>query len=112
MLRTVAGKRFFSATAASPKIAIAQNIMLMKEIAGATDEAALNKVAAAGLPKVDITNVPKELEEFDAYFSLSAMKSTEKFTADPKAWQNMGAWEFAGTELQRAETWPFFVGFV
>jgi hypothetical protein len=112
MLKTVVAKRFFSATASSPKIAIAQNIMLMKEIAGASDEAALAKIAAAGLPTVDATNVPADLEEFKAYFALSQMKASDKFTADPTAWQNMGAWDYAGTELQRAETWPFFVGFM
>ena len=104
------GRKFFST--ASPKVALAQNIMLMKQIANAVDEAALKKISAAGLPAVDITNPPKELEEFKSYFALSAIKSTEKFVPDKTAWQNMDALDYAGTELQRAETWPFFVGFM
>lgn len=112
MLKTVAGKRFFSAAAQSPKVAIAQNILLLKEIANAADEAALAKITAKGLPTVDIAHPPKELDEFKSYFALSDLKSADKFTPDPTAWQNMGAAEFAGTEVQRAETWPFFVGFV
>ena len=112
MRTAVVGKRFFSAAAQSPKIAIAQHILLMKEIAAAKDEAALSKISAAGLSAIDINNPPKELEEFKAYFALSAIKSTDKFTPDPTAWQNMGAFDYAGTEIQRAETWPFFVGFV
>lgn len=112
MLKTVVGKRFFSAATQSPKIAIAQNILLLKEIANAADEAALAKITANGLPSIDISNPPKELEDFKAYFALSDLKTTEKFIPDPTAWQNMGPIQYAGTELQRAETWPFFVGFV
>lgn len=108
--KSVTGKRFFSAV--SPKVAIAQNILLMKEIANAADDAALIKLSAAGLPKVDTASPPSELEEFKEYFALSKMSSTETFTRDPKAWQNMGFADYAGTEVQRAETWPFLVGFV
>lgn len=112
VLRNVAGKRFFSAVTTSPKIAIAQNVLLLKEISNAADEAALAKIAASGLPAVNTANPPAELQDYTAYFSLSAMKSTDKFVRDPTAWQNMGTAAFVGTEFQRAETWPFFVGFV
>jgi hypothetical protein len=98
--------------AESPKIAIAQHILLMKEIANAQDEAALSAVSSAGLPKIDFENVPKELEAFQSYFSLGSLGASAKFTPDPTAWQNMSNADFAATEIQRAETWPFFVGFM
>lgn len=111
--KTVAAKRFFSAAAASPKAAIAQNIMLLHEISQATDEATLAKISARGLPNVDLTNAPEELKDLSSYFSLANVSSgNEKFVADPTAWQNMAPLAYAGHELQRAETWPFFVGFV
>ena len=108
----VVGKRFFSAAVASPKVAIAQNILMMQQIAGATDEAALTKISSSGLPTIDINTPPQGFEDFKTYFALGSLKSNEKFTPDPTAWQNMGAADFAGTELMRAETWPFFAGFV
>eukprot|EP00428_Durinskia_dybowskii_P076577 CAMPEP_0170358914 /NCGR_PEP_ID=MMETSP0117_2-20130122/2474_1 /TAXON_ID=400756 /ORGANISM="Durinskia baltica, Strain CSIRO CS-38" /LENGTH=148 /DNA_ID=CAMNT_0010613139 /DNA_START=54 /DNA_END=500 /DNA_ORIENTATION=+ len=112
MIKTVAGKRFFSAAAANPKIAIAQNIMLLKEIANAADEAALDKIAASGASAIDASALPKDLEHLESYFKLTDLKATGNFTPDSKAWQNMGAWDFAGTEMQRSETWPFVVGVV
>jgi hypothetical protein len=112
MLRTAAGKRFFSAVVSNPKVAIAQNVMLMKEIANAADEATLNRIASSGLPAVNTANPPKELEDFSSYFSLSELKSSEKFVRDPHAWQNKSGFDYVGTELQRAETWPFMAGFL
>jgi hypothetical protein len=112
MLRTVVGKRFFSAVVSNPKVAIAQNVMLMKEIANAADEATLNRIASSGLPAVNTANPPKELEDFSSYFSLSELKSSEKFVRDPHAWQNKSGFDYVGTELQRAETWPFMAGFL
>ena len=112
MIKTVAVKRFFSAAAANPKIAIAQNIMLLKEIANAADEAALDKIAASGASAIDASALPKDLEHLESYFKLTDLKATGNFTPDSKAWQNMGAWDFAGTEMQRSETWPFVVGVV
>ena len=109
--KTVAGKRFFSA-AVSPKTAIAQNIMLLREIASAADEAALTKIASQGLPKISITATPKELEELKSYLLLSELGSSEKYVADPTAWQNMSFGGSAAAELQRSETWPFAVGFL
>eukprot|EP00388_Colpodella_angusta_P030160 GDKK01018753.1.p1 GENE.GDKK01018753.1~~GDKK01018753.1.p1 ORF type:complete len:129 (+),score=31.97 GDKK01018753.1:2-388(+) len=87
--------------------------MLLHEISQATDEATLAKISARGLPNVDLANSPQELKELESYFSLSSVTAGgEKFKPDPTAWQNMGPLAYAGAELQRAETWPFFVGFV
>jgi hypothetical protein len=110
--RGVVGRKFFSTLPESPKVAIAQHILLMKEIANAQDEAALSAVSSAGLPKIDMENLPKELEGFQSYFSLGSLGASAKFTPDPTAWQNMSNGDFAMVEVQRAETWPFFVGFM
>lgn len=110
-IKTVAGKRFFSA-AVSPKTAIAQNILLLKEISQASDEAALAKISAKALPTINMESAPKELDGLASYFSLANLKSSGKFTPDASAWQNMSPLAFAGEELRRAETWPFFVGCV
>ena len=110
-IKTVAGKRFFS-TAVSPKTAIAQNILLLREISQATDEAALAKISAKALPTVNMDAPPKELDGLTSYFALADLKSSGKFIPDPTAWQNMTPLAYAGEELRRAETWPFFVGCV
>jgi hypothetical protein len=107
---TVVGKRFFSSV--SPKVAIAQHIMMMREISAAKDEATLNKIAAAGLPSLDVANPPSEFEDFKGYFALSAMKSTDTFTPDPTAWMNMPWGQYAYTEFGREHTWPFFIGYM
>jgi hypothetical protein len=105
------GKSFFS-TAASPKIAIAQNIMRLKTISEAADEAALAKAVAAPLPNIDVNNLPKELDDFGPMIALGALKSGDKFVPDPKAWQNMGWMDLAQHEYSRPEVWPFVVGFM
>lgn len=94
----------------APKVTIARNILFMQRVAEAKDEAALQKIA---LPNVDLANLPTELSSMSGYLSLTAAAaSTEKFTADPTAWQNMDFAAFAATEAQRTETWPFLLGFV
>lgn len=94
----------------SPKVTIARNILFMQRVAEAKDEGALQNLA---LPNVDLANLPSELSPMSGYLSLTATAaSTEKFTADPTAWQNMDFAAFAATEAQRTETWPFLVGFV
>eukprot|EP00600_Ochromonadales_sp_CCMP1393_P007428 CAMPEP_0174962344 /NCGR_PEP_ID=MMETSP0004_2-20121128/4733_1 /TAXON_ID=420556 /ORGANISM="Ochromonas sp., Strain CCMP1393" /LENGTH=126 /DNA_ID=CAMNT_0016210869 /DNA_START=159 /DNA_END=539 /DNA_ORIENTATION=- len=91
---------------------MAQHVMLMKEISQAADEEALAKLSNSALPSIDVENPPKELEEWSTYFSLGAVGTSEKFTPDPTAWQNMGFGDYAATEAQRSETWPFLVGFI
>lgn len=103
--------RSFS-TAESPKITLARNILLLKKISEAKDEAALSKINLSELPALDASNPPKELEDFTSYFELSKVQATEKFVPDPTAWQNMAPLDYAATELKRDETWPFFVGIV
>eukprot|EP00286_Rhodomonas_abbreviata_P001944 CAMPEP_0181291398 /NCGR_PEP_ID=MMETSP1101-20121128/1945_1 /TAXON_ID=46948 /ORGANISM="Rhodomonas abbreviata, Strain Caron Lab Isolate" /LENGTH=140 /DNA_ID=CAMNT_0023395785 /DNA_START=87 /DNA_END=509 /DNA_ORIENTATION=+ len=106
------GKKFFSTISQSPKIAIAQHIMLLKEIAAAKDDAALSAISTSNLPAIDTENLPAELEDLKTYFALSEASSSETFTPDPTAWQNMSPMAFAATEAVRADTWPFLVGFI
>lgn len=104
---TKAAQRSFSTE--SPKLTIARNLLMMQRIAEAKDEAALAKVT---LPTVDAANLPAELSSLAGYFQLSSVAGTGTYNKDPNAWQNMGFWDFAATEAQRDETWPFLVGFV
>ncbi len=105
-------RRAMSTSAESAKVTIARNILRLKEIAEAKDEAALQKIGSSALPAVDTANLPKELASLSGYFSLGSVAGSDKFIPDPKAWQNMNFFEFAGEEVKRSETWPFFVGFV
>lgn len=107
--------RFFSSAAVvteSPKITIARHLLLLKQIAAAKDEAKLDELSKSGLPTIDLNNLSSDFDDFKSYFALSTLQKGDKFIPDPTAWQNMDALSFASTELQRAETWPFFVGFV
>jgi hypothetical protein len=104
-----AGK-FLTSTLESPKVTIVKNILLLKKISAAKDDAALAQALAAELPTVDSNNLPDELKEFHPYLALSNVSKSEKFVPDPSAWQNMSFFDFALVEGQRAETWPFFVG--
>ena len=101
-----------SASLESPKITVVRNILLLKNISEAADEESLKKVLASPLPTVDISNLPDELKPFQTYLNLTKMSDSEKFIPDPTAWQNMNFLDMAVTEVQRDETWPFFVGFL
>ncbi len=102
-----------SAAVESPKITIARNVLRLKQLAEAKDEAALQAAATAALPAVDAANLPKELASLSGLFALGGSSTTaQKYIPDPQAWQNKGFFDFAGEEVARSETWPFFVGFV
>lgn len=103
-------RSFSSAVTESPKITLAKNLLRLKEINSATDAEKLSTIANSPLPTVDIDNVPKEIEHLSAYLALSKLQASEEFKPDSSAWQNKGFSEFASEEVQRDETWPFFVG--
>jgi len=110
---TVVLRRGLSTVAVeSPRVTIARNILALENVLGAKDEAALKSVLTAAAPTVDIANAPQELAALKNYFAVQASAGADKFIPDPNAWQNKDFWSFAAEEVQRAETWPFFVGFV
>lgn len=111
-VRRATVRKLSAVVAESPRETVARNILLLNEIAGAKDEAALVKVASATLPAVDFKNLPPELADVSTYFSTSGVAVGAKFIPDPKAWQNMSFGKFAQTEVMRNETFPFFMGFM
>lgn len=90
----------------SPKMTIAKNYLLLKELSSATTETELAD-KFANPPAADMALMPAELT---SYFSTAATSSAEPYIPDPTAWQNMPFWQYAGEEVKRAQTWPFLVG--
>lgn len=110
-IRTAAfASKSFSTLA--PKAVVGQNILRLKEIGAAADEAALTKISGSALPAFDGKNIPAELEQLRPYFELDNVAVSEPFIPDPTAWQNKSFWDFAAEEATRAETWPFLMGFM
>lgn len=107
------GRKFSSVATQSPKLTIAKNMLRMKAISEAKTDAELEKVLSSPLADIDLDNLPTELQPQSAYFGLASMTTNnDKFVHDSTAWQNKEFSDFATEELQRAETWPFFVGIV
>jgi hypothetical protein len=101
--------KFSSSAAESPKITIAKNLLLLKNISEANDEESLQQVLSAPLPVIDINNLPAELKDLEEYLVLGA-STTEKYIPDPTAWQNKNGFQVAADEAQREEVWPLIVG--
>jgi len=99
-------------TAESPKLTIAKNMMLLKELSHAKTEADLQKAYDAPMASVNLSALPAELEGLSAYFSTDSVSSAEPYIPDPTAWQNKNFGAFAWEECQRAETWPFVVSLI
>ena len=105
----MAAKRCLSTV--SPKISIAQNILLLDQISAAKDVSALEKIASSPKAAIDVNNLPQRLEDLSPWFALDSTSTAVKFVPDPTAWQNMPFWDYVQVESGRAETWPFIVGF-
>lgn len=104
-------KKYLSTTDVNNKVAIARNILLLKEISAAKDEEQLNQLLSSDkLPEIDINNLPAELKDFKDYLTLSNINSTDKFTPDSNAWQNKSFGDFAAEEATRRDTFPFIIG--
>lgn len=111
-ISTTVLRRGLATAAEAPRVTVARNILALEHVIAAKDEAALKSVLAAAAPTVDLANLPKELSQLKSYFAVQTAAGSDKFIPDPEAWQNKDFFSFAAEEVQRSETWPFFVGFV
>jgi len=114
MLRSLTRKTFSSGAvrcmSTSPKMTIAQNVLVLENIVKAKTEAELD-AAVKNVAQIDENNLPTILEPLkNSYFALDKVTVAEPFVPNPNAWQNKPFWEFAREEAGRAETWPFLVG--
>ena len=101
--------KFSSSAIESPKITIAKNLLLLRNISEANDEESLQKVLSAPLPAIDVNNLPEELKDLEEYLVLGS-GADDKYIPDPTAWQNKSGFGVAADEVQRSEVWPLIVG--
>lgn len=91
--------RNFSASAESPSVTIARNVLFMQAVNSAASVEELSKIT---LPAYDATKL--------SALNAASMAGTVKFVPDATAWQNMGTMDMLATDLSRNEVWPFCVG--
>lgn len=96
---------------ASPRETIASNILKFQAISGASTDAAL-ETAVKSAYKIDVSNLPAELQSLERYLAQAPAAGFAKFQKDPTAWQNLSIGAFIQEEVQREDTWPFVVGIV
>lgn len=101
--------KFSSSAIESPKITIAKNLLLLRNISEANDEESLQKVLSAPLPVIDVNNLPAELKDLEEYLALGS-SADDKYIPDPTAWQNKQGFQVAVDEAKREEVWPLIVG--
>lgn len=103
-------KQLFSSitVTASPREIIVSNILKLNSINNAKDDASLD--ASLKSITIDIHNLPEEVQGLEHYLMGANTSVAEKFSYDPKAWQNLPFWDSVALEVGRLETWPFLVG--
>ena len=91
-------------TAASPRMTIAQNFMVLEQLHNASDESSLT--AAKTAPELDISALPAGLADMTDYLSTPST-SASGFQNDPHSWHYKTGSDYVAEEATRDNMFPF-----
>lgn len=95
----------FCTAAASPRMTIAQNFLVLEQLHNATDEASL-AAAATSAPSIDVNALPAGLTDMADYLATPSTSATG-FQHDPNSWHYKTGSDYVSEEATRDDMFPF-----
>jgi hypothetical protein len=95
---------FSSVSTISPRAVIATNLVKLKKISDAGNEAELKAASSA---TIDVSSLPEDIRGYVQAATAGGAEGS-KFNPDPSAWQNFTFGDFISNEFSRFETVTLF----